>query len=83
MNDDKDDQDNHRVFHDRNAQKLHRINQRKEHYFTQASRDDEDDEYDSVFFLIGMLKICVALNKEKGFASFRHQVTIGTIRTMI
>ena len=59
MNDDKDKQDNHRVFHDRNAQKLHRINQRKEHYFTQASSDDEndkDDEYDSVFSLSGCPK---------------------------
>ena len=48
MNDDKDKQDNHRVFHDRNAQKLHRINQRKEHYFTQALSDDEDDKVDKV-----------------------------------
>ena len=35
------------------------------------------------FLLIGMLKIYVALNKEKGSASFRHPVTIRTIRTMV
>ena len=34
------------------------------------------------FPLISMLKICIALTKEKGFASFRHQVTMWTIRTM-
>ena len=30
-----------------------------------------------------MLKICVALNKEKGIASFRNPVPMRTIRTMI
>ena len=34
------------------------------------------------FPLISMLKNCIALIKEKGFASFRHPVTIRTIRTM-
>ena len=33
--------------------------------------------------MIGMLKIYVALNKEKGFASLRHRVTMRTIRTII
>ena len=33
--------------------------------------------------MMRMLRICVALNKEKGFASFRHAVTISTIRTII
>ena len=35
------------------------------------------------FSLIGMLKICVALNKEKGFASFRNPVAMWTIRAII
>ena len=48
MNDDKDKQDNHRVFHDRNAQKLHRINQRKERCFIQVLNDDEDDQDDDL-----------------------------------
>ena len=30
-----------------------------------------------------MLKICVALNKEKGFAAFRNRVTMLTMRTII
>ena len=61
------------IFWRKNAQKLHRINQRKGNCFIQASSDDEDvqdDEYDSGFSAwispIGMPKICVALNKEKG-----------------
>ena len=32
--------------------------------------------------MMRMLRICVALNKEKGFASFRHRVTVRTIRTI-
>ena len=32
--------------HDRNAQNLRRIKQRKEHYFIQAMGDDEDDQDD-------------------------------------
>ena len=35
------------------------------------------------FSLIGTLKICVALNKEKCIASFRPPVPMRTIRTMI
>ena len=59
--------------------------QRKGHCFIQTSSDDEDDkddEYDSVFFMMGMLKICVTLIKEKGMALFRNPVPMRTIRTM-
>ena len=49
-----------------------------------ADENDKDDDYDSKFFsLIGTLKFCTGLNKEKGFASFRNPVTMRTIRTMI
>ena len=35
------------------------------------------------FFKIHMVQKCSTINKEKGIASFRHQVTMRTIRTMI
>ena len=47
------------------------------------NKDKQDDEYDRVFSIIRMLKICTALNKEKDVTSFRHPVTMRTIRTMI
>ena len=40
-------------IHDRDEQNLRRINQRKGHCFNQepsADEDDQDDEYDSVFY---------------------------------
>ena len=55
MSDDKHDDYNSRMLHERHAQKLRRINQRKGHCFIQESNDDEDDkddEYDSVFFCL-------------------------------
>ena len=59
--------------------------QRKGCFIKESSddEDDRDDKYDSGIFHDRMHKICVALNKEKGFASFWHPVTIRTIRTMI
>lgn len=60
MSDDKHDDYNSRMLHERHAQKLRRINQRKGHCFIQESnddKDDKDDEYDSVFFMMGMHKI--------------------------
>ena len=68
---------------------MRRINQRKGLCFVQEfsadqnDQDDKDDEYDSVFFMMGMLKICVTLIKEKGMALFRNPVPMRTIRTMI
>ena len=77
MSDDKHDDYNSRMLHERHAQKLRRINQRKGHCFIQESNDDEDDKDDEynrvIFFMIGMLKICVALIKEKDVASFRNK----------
>ena len=39
-------------------------------------KDEQDDEYDRVFSIIRMLKICVAINKEKDLVSFRNRVTM-------
>ena len=39
-------------------------------------KDDKVDEYDRVFSIIRMLKICTALNKEKDVTSFRNRVTM-------
>ena len=50
---------------------MHHINQRKEHRFTRATSDDvsdKDDDYDSGVSMIWILKICTALNKEKGIS---------------
>ena len=81
MSDDKHDDYNSRMLHERHAQKLRRINQRKGHCFIQESNDDEDDKDDEynrvIFFMIGMLKICVALIKEKDVASFRNKLRFG------
>ena len=71
--------------HDRNAQNLRRIKQRKGLCFILASsddKDDKDDDYDSGTFHDRMHKICVALNKEKSITSFRQWVTMRTIKTM-
>ena len=71
--------------HDRNAQNLRRIKQRKGRCFILASSDDvddQDDDYDSGTFHDRMHKICVALNKEKSITSFRQWVTMRTIKTM-
>ena len=66
--DDQDDDHDSRVSPDFNAQKLHRINQRKGLCFIQASsddKDDKDDDHDSRVSPDRMPKICAALNKEK------------------
>ena len=71
------------------VQNMHRIKQRKGLCFFQVSsadeddKDDKDDEYDSGFYPEWMPKICVALNKEKAFTSFRQWVTMRTTGTMI
>ena len=60
-------------FPDLDAQNLRHIKQRKEHYFTQAKvtiRTIKTMNTTVGFSLIRMLKICVALIKEKGIASF-------------
>ena len=46
--DDQDDDHDSRVSPDFNAQKLHRINQRKGLCFIQASSDDKDDKDDDL-----------------------------------
>ena len=54
--------------HDRNAQNLRRIKQRKGLCFILASSDDgddQDDDHDSRVSPDRMPKICAALNKEK------------------
>ena len=41
-------------------------------------KNDKDNEYDSGIISDRKFKICVALNKEKGVASFRNPVMMRT-----
>ena len=56
------------------VQNLHRINQRKGHYFIQAQsadKDDKDDEYDSGIFTDRNAQNLRRIKQRKGFCFFQ------------
>ena len=59
------------ISHDRNAQNLRCIKQRKGHYFIQFPSADKDDEYDSGIFTDRNAQNLRRIKQRKGFCFFQ------------
>ena len=59
------------ISHDRNAQNLRCIKQRKRHYFIQFPSADKDDEYDSGIFTDRNAQNLRRIKQRKGFCFFQ------------